>query len=171
MEGLQICVRMTDGISFSLSSHRLSNKGLIEVVGAPPEAQREGSRAAVSQAVNTLRSPDAVPHVEAVQRLRAIGAPSRQAHKCRQPVGHVDELAADRPGSLQQRAGDEADPPDASFPQGLLPASQRPVAPTSQRLTAVIWGEKCHDTKMEKGFKILGEEEGGEGEEEEGEEE
>lgn len=34
-EGLQICVRMTDGISFSLSSHRLGNKGLIEGAEAP----------------------------------------------------------------------------------------------------------------------------------------
>lgn len=35
MAGQWICVRMTDGISFSLSSHRHSNKGLIEGEEAP----------------------------------------------------------------------------------------------------------------------------------------
>lgn len=37
-------------------------------------------------------SPDRVPHIEAVQRLRACGVSSCQANKCRQPVGDVDEL-------------------------------------------------------------------------------
>lgn len=149
MEGLQICARMTDGISFSLSSHCHSNKGLIEGAGAPTrkrrwvretgrgswsestwgkdrkEAQREGSlsnsRAAITHAVNSGRgltrhpgntpgplktvrqpgSPDRVPHVESVQWLCAVGAPSGQADECWQPVGDVDELVADGPGLLQ----------------------------------------------------------------------
>lgn len=42
MEGLQICVRMTDGISFSLSSHCHSNKGLIEGAGAPTRKKTLG---------------------------------------------------------------------------------------------------------------------------------
>lgn len=40
MAGLQICVRMTDGISFSLSSHCHSNKGLIEGEGAPTREKK-----------------------------------------------------------------------------------------------------------------------------------
>ncbi len=40
MEGLQICVRMTDGISFFLSSHCHSNKGLIEGAEAPTRKRR-----------------------------------------------------------------------------------------------------------------------------------
>lgn len=42
MDGLQICVRMTDGISFSLSSHCHSNKGLIEGAGAPARKKALG---------------------------------------------------------------------------------------------------------------------------------
>ncbi len=169
MEGLQICVRMTDGISFSLSSHCHSNKGLIEGAGAPTrkrlwvretgrgswsrstwgkdrrEAQREGSlsnsRAGIAHDVNsghrptcrprhilsssprsvkTVRqpsSPDRVPHVESIQRLCAVGAPSCQANKCWQPIGHVDEFVADGPRLLQQRARDKSNCPDPSFPQ------------------------------------------------------
>lgn len=41
MAGLQICVRMTDGISFSLSSHCHSNKGLIEGEGAPTREKKD----------------------------------------------------------------------------------------------------------------------------------
>lgn len=37
---LQICVRMTDGISLALSSHCLSNKGLIEGAEAPTSKRR-----------------------------------------------------------------------------------------------------------------------------------
>lgn len=44
MEGLHICVRMTDGISFSLSSHCHGNKGLIEGAGAPTLGQGDRQR-------------------------------------------------------------------------------------------------------------------------------
>lgn len=97
-------------------------------------------------------SPDGVPHVEPVQRLRAVGAPSCQAHKCWQPIRYVDELVADRPRLLQQRAGDEPDSPDPSFPQGPLPSSQWPVASTGQRLTSVIWGENVTTQEIDEGF-------------------
>lgn len=178
MDGLQICVRMTDGISFSLSSHCHSNKGLIEGAGAPArkkalgqggrqeelerehrgtdrkEAQREGSLSQLQELLSLtgrpaspppgrlhpphLSSPDGVPHVETVQWLRAVGAPSRQTDESWQPVRDVDQLVADAPRLLQQRAGDEPDSPDPSFPQRPLPPSQWPVAATGQRLTSVI---------------------------------
>lgn len=85
------------------------------------------------------RSPDRVPHVEPVQRPGAADVPPRQADEGRQPVGDVDEFPADGPGSLQQRAGDEPDPPDPSLPQRPLPPAQGPVAAARQRLTAVIF--------------------------------
>lgn len=51
MEGLQICVRMTDGISFSLSSIATVTKGLLKKTpgqrewgrGAGPETERRGT--------------------------------------------------------------------------------------------------------------------------------
>lgn len=64
----------------------------------------------------THNPPDCVPHVEAIQRLGTIGAPSCQTHQRWQPVRDVDEFAADGPGVLQQRAGHESNSPDPSFP-------------------------------------------------------
>lgn len=142
-------MRMTDGISSSLSSHRPGNKGLIEGAEAPTRKRRwvfflrgggvGGSQRGTARgpAVKKKKkspvsppddSPDGVPHVEAVQRLGAAGAPSGQTHQRRQPVGDMHELAADAPRPLQQRAGHERDSPDPAFPQRPLPPSQRPVA-------------------------------------------
>lgn len=135
-------MRMTDGISSSLSSHRPGNKGLIEGAEAPtrkrrcfffsqrgtergPAVEKKKKKSPVSPPDD---SPDGVPHVEAIQRLGAAGAPSGQTHQRWQPVGDVHELVADDPRPLQQRAGHERDSPDPSFPQRPLPPSQRPVA-------------------------------------------
>lgn len=131
-------MRMTDGISFSLSSSCLSNKGLIEGAGLRQEETAGQAELERRMRGTKRRSPDGVPHVESVQRLRPVGAPSRQADEGWQPIRDVDELVAGGSRLLQQRAGDESYAADPSFPQRPLPPSQRPVAPTVQRLTAVI---------------------------------
>lgn len=55
MEGLQICVRMTDGISFSLSSSCLSNKGLIEGAEAPTRGVAGSGRVGVKDGKEAQR--------------------------------------------------------------------------------------------------------------------
>lgn len=109
-----------------------------------PEPRSKGDlqRPAAARSTSARRkqhdSPDGVPHVESVQRLRAVGAPPRQAHQCRQPVGDVHQLVVYGPGFVQQRAGDKSDSTDASFPQRPLPPSQWPVAAARQRLASVV---------------------------------
>lgn len=141
-------MRMTDGISFSLSSSCLGNKGLIE--GAGLQQEETAGQAEVERRTRGTkrRSPDGVPHVESIQRLRPVGAPSSQADEGWQPIRDVDELAADGSWLLQQRAGDESYAADPSFPQRPLPPTQRPVAPTVQRLTAVICPTSRQDEEI-----------------------
>ncbi len=123
-----------------------------QATGRP--ADQETSSAQVPDLWKQPSSPDRVPHVESIQRLCAVGAPSCQANKCWQPIGHVDEFVADGPRLLQQRARDKSNCPDPSFPQWPLPPSQWPVASTAQRLTSVVCqttrGTKCDDTRRKK---------------------
>lgn len=87
MEGLQICVRMTDGISFSFSPIATVTKGLLKQQrirqkkergrGVGGEKRHTQDLAGLTQAKvprpkrpdhlpHPLGSPDCVPHIEAI---------------------------------------------------------------------------------------------------------